>query len=104
MTAVTEAEVRTGISLLPDARRCRALVQTADRAFDGLSAGRVLSFDSVAARSYAKIATRRHAAGRPVSLADGQVAAIAKTNGMAIATGSVRAFESTLSKWVHTIL
>ena len=104
MTAVTEAEVRTGIALLPDGRRRRALAEAADRALDGLFAGRVLSYDSAAARAYAEIVACRRAAGRPVSLADGQIAAIAPTNGMAVATRNVRVFESTPGNWVRTIL
>ena len=92
VTAVTEAEVRTGIAFLPEGRRRRGIAEAADRAFGGLFAGRVLPFDSEAARAFAEIAAARRAAGRPVSQADGQIAAIARSRGMAVATRNVRDF------------
>ena len=92
VTAVTEAEVRSGIAFLPDGRRRRGIAEAADRAFGGLFVGRVLPFDSAAARAYAEIAAACRAAGRPVSQADGQIAAIARSRGMAVATRNVRDF------------
>ena len=92
VTAVTEAEVRTGIAFLPDGRRRRRLAEAADRAFRSLFAGRILPFDSEAAHAYAEIAAARRAAGRPLSQADGQIAAIARARGMAVATRNVRDF------------
>jgi predicted nucleic acid-binding protein len=65
VTAVTEAEVRSGIALLPSGRRRRGLAAAAERAFGVLFAERILPFDSAAARAYAVIAADRRAAGRP---------------------------------------
>ena len=93
VTAVTEAEVRTGIALLPDGRRRRGLAEACERACGSLFAGRVLPFDSDAARSYAEIVVARRVLGRPVSHADGQIAAIARSRGMAVATRNIRDFE-----------
>ena len=90
---VTETEVRTGIALLPEGRRRRGLAEACERAFNSLFAGRVLPFDSDAARAYAEIAAARRVLGRPVSQADGQIAAIARARGMAVATRNVRDFE-----------
>ena len=95
VTAVTEAEVRTGIAFLPQGKRRRGIAEAADRVLGGLFAGRVLPFDSEAARVYAKIAAARRTAGRPVSLADGQIAAIARSRGMTLATRNVRDFADT---------
>ena len=92
VTAVTEAEVRTGIAFLPEGKRRRGIAEAADRAFQGLFAGRVLSFDSAAARAYAEIAAVRRAAGRPISQSDGQIAAISRSRGMALATRNIRDF------------
>ena len=94
VTAVTEAEVRTGIELLPDGRRRRGLAEACERAFGSLFAGRVLPFDSDAARAYAEIAAARRVLGRPVSQADGQIAAIARSRGMAVATRNIWDFEN----------
>ncbi len=92
VTAVTEAEVRTGMALLPEGRRRRGLAEACERAFGSLFAGRVLPFDSDAARTYAEIAAARRVLGRPVSQADCQIAAIARSRGMAVATRNVRDF------------
>ena len=93
VTAVTEAEVRTGIALLPEGRRRRGLAEACERAFGSLFAGRVLPFYSDAARTYAEIAAAGRVLGRPVSKADCQIAAIARSRGMAVATRNVRDFE-----------
>ena len=95
VTAVTEAEIRTGIAFLPEGRRRQGIADTAERVFDGLFSGRVLPFDSSAARVYAEIAAARRAAGRPLSQADGQIAAIARSRSMSVATRNVRDFEHT---------
>ena len=92
VTAVTEAEVRTGIAFLPEGARRRNLAEAAERAFTGLFAGRVFSFDSTAARAYAEIARARRTLGRPISQSDCQIAAIARSRGMAVATRNVRDF------------
>ena len=93
VTAVTEAEVRTGLAFLPAGKRRRGLTEAADRAFGGLFKGRVLPFDSRAARLYAEIVAACGAAGRPISQSDAQIAAIAQSRGMAVATRNVRDFE-----------
>ena len=64
VTAVTEAEVRTGIALLPEGRRRRGLAEACERAFGSLFAGRVLPFDGDAVRAYAEIASARRVLGR----------------------------------------
>ncbi len=93
VTAITEAEVRTGIALLPEGRRRRGLAEACERAFGSLFAGRVLPFDSDAARAYAEIAAARRVLRRAVSLADGQIAAIARSRRMAVATRNIRDFQ-----------
>ena len=95
VTAVTEAEVLTGIAVLPEGRRRRGLAEAAARAFGGFFGGRVLPFDSAAAQAYAEMVAARRAAGRPISQADGQIAAIARSRDMAVATRNVRDFENT---------
>jgi predicted nucleic acid-binding protein len=85
-TTITEAEVFYGIALMPNGKRRRQLESAASLVFDQDLTGRILPFDSAAAREYAQIiATRRHA-GRPIAQADAQIAAIARSRGAAIAT------------------
>ena len=92
MTAVTEAEARSGIALLPVGRRRRGLAAAAERAFGVLFAERILPFDSAAARAYAVIAAGRRAAGRPISQADCQIAAIGRSRGARVAPRDVDDF------------
>ena len=93
LSAVTEAELRTGIAILPEGQR-RDRLQSA---LDGMIAedfpDRVLPFDSAAARAYADIAARRRAAGRPIAEADCQIAAIAMAAGAPVATRNVKDFD-----------
>lgn len=93
VTTVTEAEILTGIALLPYGRRQRGLSEAATRVFTTLFAGRILVFDSDAANIYAEIFAQRHAAGRPISQADCQIAAIARSREASIATRNVTDFE-----------
>ncbi len=53
VTAVTEAEIRTGIAVLPEGERRRGLAAAAERAFGVFFAGRILPFDGAAAQAYA---------------------------------------------------
>ncbi|MDE0059957.1 MAG: type II toxin-antitoxin system VapC family toxin [Defluviicoccus sp.] len=95
LTSVTEAEIRTGIAHLPEGARRRSLADAAERTLGVPFAGRVLPFESGAARAYADIAASCHAAGRPISHADCQIAAIAVSRGMAVETRNVRDFSRT---------
>lgn len=58
-------------------------------------AGRILAFDSQAARSYAAVVAARRRSGRPLAQFDGQIAAIARSRRMAVATRNARDFEDT---------
>ncbi len=93
MTTISEAELRYGVEMLPAGRRREKLMVGIERLFRVVFAGRILPFDSRAARSYAAIAASRRAAGRPISQADCQIAAIAHSVGASIATRNVRDFE-----------
>lgn len=95
LTAVSEAELRFGVEILPFGKRRTALEATLNQWFDLGFANRVLPFDSGAARIYANIAAGRRRAGRPVGEADCQIAAIARSRGMAVATRNVRHFAGT---------
>lgn len=95
-TVVNEAEIRTSIALLLAGWRRDGLAEAADRTFDELFSGRVLPFDAAAVQAYAEITASRQAARRPsrrrISQFDCQIAAIARSNGMAVATRDVEAF------------
>ncbi|HSA48460.1 MAG TPA: type II toxin-antitoxin system VapC family toxin [Candidatus Competibacteraceae bacterium] len=93
VTTITLAEIGYGLRLLPDGQRRRLLAERFDqfiaRAFDQ----RILSFDEAAARAYGDIMGHRKELGRPISVTDGQIAAIARANGFGIATRNIKDFE-----------
>jgi toxin FitB len=64
-TAVSEAEIIYGIAILPEGRRKRAL-EAAAQGVLALFAGRILPFDSLAAREFAAIVVDRRRLGRPI--------------------------------------
>lgn len=93
ISAVTEAELRTGVAILPEGQRRNGLQSALDGMIEEDFPDRVLPFDSNAARAYADIAARRRAAGRPISEADCQIAAIAVAAGAPVATRNVKDFD-----------
>ena len=92
-SAVGEAELRYGVAILPAGQRRETLLSDIERMMDEAFGSRVLPFDSGAARAYADIAAMRRSAGRPVGPADCQIAAIARSRHMAVATRNVRDFD-----------
>jgi predicted nucleic acid-binding protein len=92
-TAITQAEILYGVALLPAGRRRNGLGATVDAIFELDLAGRVLPFDSAAAREFAGVATTRRQAGRPMAQADAQIAAIVRSRGAALATRNRADFE-----------
>ena len=92
-SAVGEAELRYGAAILTAGRRREMLVSDIERMLRDAFENRILPFDSNAACVYANIAATRRSAGRPIALADCQIAAIARSRGMAVATRNVRDFE-----------
>ena len=92
IAAITEAELRYGLALLPEGRRRRRLLAQAEAMLAEEFAGRVLSFDSPAALAYARIAAARRLLGRPIAQADAQIAAIAASRGASLATRNAADF------------
>ena len=92
-SAVGEAELRYGVALLPPGRRRDALASAIEAILREDFDERILPFDSAAARAYAAIAAARRAAGCAASPADCQIAAIARSRRMAVATRNVRDFD-----------
>jgi toxin FitB len=91
-TTITEAELLYGIALLPEGRRRQSLEAIVELIFAEDLAGRVLPFDSAAAREFADIAASRRRTGRPISEADARIVAIARSRGAALATRNVGDF------------
>ncbi|WP_299911444.1 type II toxin-antitoxin system VapC family toxin [uncultured Paracoccus sp.] len=86
LTAITEAELRLGVAILPAGKRRDGLADMIDQIIREDFADRILSFDSPAAIAFAAIAASRRASGRPIAHADCQIAAIAQAAGAKVAT------------------
>lgn len=93
LSAVTEAELRTGIAILPAGQRREGLKAALDATIAEDFESRILPFDTDAAKTYADIASRRRAEGRPIADADCQIASIARATGMPVVTRNTRDFE-----------
>ncbi len=92
-STISEAELRYGVEVLPAGQRRAGLLAAIEEMLREDFAGRVLPFDSDAARAYAVIAAGRRDAGRPISQADCQIAAIAQSRGAGVATRNAGDFE-----------
>lgn len=88
ISAICRAEIELGLALMPNGKRNEALRQAAQAMFDEAFADRCLPFDEVAAGHYARIQ-----AGRPISVKDAQIAAIALTHRMVLAARNTADFE-----------
>jgi predicted nucleic acid-binding protein len=92
ISAITRAEIELGIALLPSGKRRQALADAADVMFREDFNGRCLPFDGQAAGHYAVIVAQRTLLGKPITVEDAQIAAIARSNELTLATRNVKDF------------
>ena len=92
-TTITQSEILYGVAQLPRGRRRSSIEEAVEAMFAEDFAGRLLPFDSAAARAFATLAAARRKAGRPIAQLDAQIAAIARSRNAAIATRNVGDFE-----------
>jgi predicted nucleic acid-binding protein len=93
LSSVTLAELLFGIGAIPSGARRDRLAQALDRLL-ALFPGRVLPFDQDAARRYADMAVTARAAGHPLPVSDGYIAATAASRGFAVAARNTRDFQN----------
>ncbi len=94
LSTITIGEIEYGLRILPDGKRRNALRQLFNRFVSQAFSQRILPFEEKAARLYGEIMGQRKELGRPMSIPDGQIAAIAVSQGIAaIATRNIRDFE-----------
>jgi predicted nucleic acid-binding protein len=93
LTTISIGEVEYGLRILPDGKRRRLLAERFEQFVAAAFQTRILSFDEAAARAYGEVRGRRKELGRPMSTLDGQIAAIARSRGFALATRNVKDFE-----------
>lgn len=91
LSAITVAELRFDIAILPDGRKKQLLSERLEQAVLPLFAGRILDFGIEAAAAYAQVRAKARAAGYAVA-ADGYIAAIARAHDFAVATRDTSPF------------
>ncbi len=94
LSAITVAELRAGVALLPAGKRRAGLQENLEKRVLPLFAGRVLPFDLPCTQAYAALMAKARSAGLAVATADGFIAAIAAANGFAVATRDTHPFEA----------
>jgi len=92
LSAVTVAELRFGVAVLADGRRKEILRTRLELEVLPLFADRVLPFDLAASESYAGLMAAARARGAAIAKADGFIAAIAASRGLAVATRDTAPF------------
>lgn len=93
ISAVTIGELNYGIAVLPEGRRRTALHRALHHSVDEAFADRTYPYDAAAAEIYGVLMAQRRRTGRPMSVPDGQIAAIALANELDMATRNILDFE-----------
>ncbi len=106
ISSVTVAEILFGIGVLPAGRRKQRLTSVIDEILP-LFEGRILAFDTDAARHYADLAVAARTVGKGFPTPDGYIAAIATARGFAVATRDASAFNAAgvpvIDPWVDRL-
>ena len=94
LSAITVAELRAGIALMPAGKRRDSLHEYLEKRLLPMFANRVLPFDMACTKAYAELLAKSRSAGLAVETADAFIAAVALANGFAVATRDTSPFES----------
>lgn len=93
LTATVIGELSIGVERIPKGRRRADFERWLEALINEDFAGRILSFDAAAALIYGKLVAEAVAHGRQPTVGDAQIAAVARRDGMAVATRDVADFE-----------
>ena len=88
--AINVAEVRLGVALMPTGKKKSSVADATERILAQFKT--CVAFDALAAAEYALIAADRRRAGRPMSVEDAQLAGIARSAGLTLATRDTKDF------------
>ena len=91
--AVCQAEILSGLAVMPTGRRRADLEYAARAMFAEDFDGRILPFHAEAAAAYADVFAARRKLGRPGGTIDLMLAAIARVHGASVITRNVADFE-----------
>jgi toxin FitB len=94
LSAITIAELRAGVALLPSGKRRHGLHDSLEQRVLPLFAGRVMPFDTLCTQAYAELIVKARKSGVAIAAADGYIAAIAAANGLSVATRDIAPFKA----------
>lgn len=94
LSAVTAAELRSGVALMPLGKRQRVMEVKLELWIIPMFHDRVLAFDLYCTPAYADLLARLSRAGRPPSTNDALIAATALAHGLRVATRDTRPFRA----------
>ena len=107
ITALTAAELRAGVALLPEGRRKDELGMRIESLLVETFAGYVLAFDVGSSAYYAEVLAVRTRGGRPITTFDAQIAAVCRQYDSVLATRNTTDFTDTgiqlVNPWDPTI-
>jgi predicted nucleic acid-binding protein len=93
LTTTSLSELLLGVEILPEGKRKEEGLSTAlNELIQRLFESRILPFDQEAARAYAPLVARARSVGQTISVADGQIAAVASQHKFTVATRDVGPF------------
>ena len=101
LSAITVAELRAGMALLPAGKRRSGLQESLETRVLPLFAGRVLPFDLGCTQSYAELMAKARATGLAISSADAYIAAIATAKRLTVATRDTGPFTAAGAKVIN---
>ncbi|HMD86883.1 MAG TPA: type II toxin-antitoxin system VapC family toxin [Terriglobia bacterium] len=107
LATVSLAELLLGIERLPAGKRRKALAAALHEQIIALFGKRIVPFDLDAAETYAQIVTRARRHGHPIAVADAQIAAIAASRQLTVATRDEAPFQAAgvpaINPWTASI-
>lgn len=89
ISTITIGEISYGLNVLASGKRKTSLEKSFYNVIRQAFEYRILTFDEVAAHLYGVIMSQRKQQGKPMSIADGQIAAIARAHNCAVATRNI---------------
>jgi toxin FitB len=95
LSTISIAEISYGLQCLAGGQRKQMLAERFEQLLRRGFAHRILVFDEPAALSYGELMAHRRGIGRPMRVLDGQIAAIARSRGFALATRNTSDFDQT---------
>lgn len=103
LPATALAELLGGVERMPPGKRRKKLFAALEELIEAIFGPRVLAFDGSAARVHAELVGRAVKRGKSIKFADCQIAAIAVSNDLVIATRDVSRYQAldvpTINPW-----